>query len=96
MRLTAALLTAILLSGCVGSALTEPGAQDATVPPKTKPIAVPKLPCPKPDTWTPAELKALGAALSPLKDDPSLTKEVLEWQRLRNEAHACLAAQASP
>lgn len=90
MRLLALLCASVALSGCVhGAPLSMPFGHDAPV---TKPITIPKLPCPKPDDWTPEEFKALGKALTPLQDDPYITKQTLEWARLRREAQACLGA----
>lgn len=79
----------VALSGCAGHAplnlLFTPNA------PKT--ITLPKLPCSKPDSWTKEEFQGLAKSLEPLKDDPLVTKETLEWSRLRLEAKACQATQ---
>lgn len=93
MRLLTLLCASVALSGCVhGAALTMPFSHDA---PTTHPIAIPKLPCSTPDVWSAEEFKALGKALTPLQDDPYITKQTLEWQRLRNEAKACEAINGS-
>lgn len=93
MRHLAALLSLLLLSGCIGSALTEPGAHDAPIPSPKPSITIPKLPCPTPAKWSVSELKALGKALEPLKHDPEVSKMTVEWRKLRDESKACIASQ---
>lgn len=85
MRHLSVLCLALMLGACASTPAPAPAS--ATLPPPVKQV------CITPALWTMQQQADLANALAPIPQASAIWVLELDWQRMRDEANACLKAQ---
>lgn len=88
MNRLSALCLALMLAACASTPAPAPASPPQTaLPPPVKQVCIPVTP------WTMQQQADLANALAPIPETSPIVRLLLDWEKMRDEAKACIKAR---